>query len=84
MRLIDDWRKAYKFKSLQLGVIGATVTTIFLAAPEAALHAWALMPNDLKSMLPPDIIKYAGIFILGSSFVARLIDQPKIRDNKDE
>jgi hypothetical protein len=84
MKLIEGWRKAYKFKSLQLGVIGTAITTVFLAAPEAALHAWALMPEDVKTRLPPDVIKFLGVFILGSSFIARIVKQPKIHGEKDE
>ncbi len=84
MRLIEGWQKAHKFWSVRLGVIGTALTALFLAAPEAALHAWALMPEDVKAMLPPEIIKFMGIFILGSSFVARIVKQPKLEKKEDE
>jgi hypothetical protein len=84
MRLIEGWQKAHKFWSVRLGVIGTALTALFLAAPEAALHAWAVMPEDVKSMLPPEVIKFMGIFILGSSFVARIVKQPKLEKKEDE
>jgi hypothetical protein len=82
--LIEGWKKAHKFWSVRLGVIGTAITAVFLAAPEAALHAWALMPEDVKTLLPPDVIKFLGVFILGSSFIARIVKQPKIHGEKDD
>lgn len=78
MQLIRDWRKAWRFRSLQLGVIGTALTSLFIAAPDAALYAWALLPDDIKSHLPPGFIKYSGVGILVLSFVARLVRQPKL------
>ena len=91
MQLIRDWRKAWRFRSLQLGVIGTALTSLFIAAPDAALYAWALLPDDIKSHLPPGFIKYSGVGILVLSFVARLVRQPKLevdnghdRDGKED
>ena len=83
MKLINDWRKAWKFWSIQLGLIGGIITSVFLAAPEAALYAWALLPDDIKSVLPPAFIKFSGIGILALSFIARLVKQTKLEAEND-
>lgn len=84
MELIPDWKRSYKFWSVQLGLIGTVVTGFFLAAPEAALYAWAALPQELKSLLPPDILKWAGILILVLSFIARVIRQSKLERETNE
>lgn len=83
MQLINDWRKSWKFWSIRLGLIGTALTSIFLAAPEAALYAWALLPDDIKSVLPPAFIKFSGIGILALSFIARLVKQTKLEAEND-
>lgn len=78
MKLIDNWQKAWKFWSLRLGIIGTAITSVFLASPDAALYAWAILPDDLKSTLHPDLIRFVGVFVLIASFGARVVKQPKI------
>jgi len=84
MQLIDDWKKAYKFWSVRLGVAGTVIVSIFLAAPEAALYAWAALPSELKSVLPSDVIKYSGVVILALSFFARVVKQHSLEKNDDK
>lgn len=79
MKLIPDWRKSWKFWSIRLGVIGTVLTSIFLAAPDAALYAWALLPEDVKAHIHPAVIKFMGTGILALSFIARVVQQPKIK-----
>lgn len=79
MKLIPDWRKSWKFWSIRLGVIGTVLTSIFLAAPDAALYAWALLPEDIKAHMPPAVIKFMGIGIMAASFIARVVQQPKLQ-----
>lgn len=78
MQIINDWRKAWRFWSIRIGILGTCVASIFLAAPDAALYAWALLPDDIKSHLPPAFIKFSGVGILILSFIARLVRQPKL------
>jgi hypothetical protein len=63
MKLIEDWKKAYRWFSIQLfAVIGAIGL------------AWPLMPADLKAYLPADILPYlsAAAFL---GIIARVVQQ---------
>ena len=84
MQLIEDWKKAYKFWSVRLGLLGTVIVSFFLAAPEAALYAWAALPQELKSVLPADVIKYSGVVILALSFFARVVKQRSLEDGNDK
>lgn len=81
MRLIDNWRVCYRFWSLRLAAIGATLASVLLASPEAALWAWNLMPADLKSVIPAQYTPFIGIFIFFMSMVARLVKQDLRKDD---
>lgn len=86
MQLIEDWKESYKFWSVRLGLVGTALVSLFLSAPEAALYAWSSLPSELKSVLPPEVVKYSGVVILLLSFFARLIRQNSLEkyDDKDK
>ena len=44
MKLIPEWRVAWKFWSVQLAALGTLVTGVLISFPDAALAAWALLP----------------------------------------
>jgi hypothetical protein len=48
IKLIDDWRAAHKFGSVQ---VSGAMAIIFGAGP-ALLDAWRMLPDDLKDSLP--------------------------------
>ncbi|WP_186115433.1 hypothetical protein [Burkholderia gladioli] len=48
IQLIDDWRRAHKFGSVQLS---AGLAAVFGAGP-ALFDAWRMVPDDLKDALP--------------------------------
>lgn len=67
--LIENWKKAWKFWSVQLTTIG-----IFLLSFADVLNAaWASMAPSLSAHIPGARYVALGVFIL--SLIARLIDQ---------
>lgn len=48
MRLVDDWKSAWKWATVQIST-GAAL--LFAVGPDL-LAAWGLMPSDLKAALP--------------------------------
>lgn len=78
MNLIPNWKQSWKFWSVRFGILGTVLASIALAAPEAVLYAWAALPEDIKSHMPPAVIKWMGIGIMSLSVISRLIKQPKL------
>lgn len=64
MKLIDEWKQAYKLFSVQA-----------MAIATAGLAAWMVLPEDLKSSLPGWVDNAAAIVILVCGVLGRLIDQ---------
>jgi hypothetical protein len=78
MRLIDDWKDAWKFWSVQLGILGTVLTSVLLASPDAALMAWGAFPDEFKQFIPPHWMPFIGVGIFACSMVARVIQQQKL------
>ena len=62
LRLIDEWKKAWKLGSIQLV---AFFTILFSMGP-TLLNTWVFIPQDLKDALPQGTAKLVAVaaFIL--------------------
>lgn len=80
LELVSNWRVWYKFWSIRLAVVGTAITTVFLAAPDAAIQVWAVMPEDVKATLPPAFVKYFGVFLMAAGSFSRIIKQNKLNE----
>lgn len=65
MKLVDDWKRCYRWFSVQS-----------MAISGALLATWALMPEDLKSSLPPQMIVGTAVGILALGVIGRVVEQP--------
>lgn len=79
MKLIEGWRKWYKFWSTRLGVIGATITTALVANPNLAYDLWNGLPSEIKSTIPPQYMPLIGVAIFVVSMVAKFVVQDSLR-----
>lgn len=77
IKLIPYWRSAWRFVSIQLGVAGTILTAWLIASPDAILHAWLLLPGELKSAIPPRFIPMIGVGLFALGTIARIVHQPK-------
>lgn len=64
MKLVSDWRKAWKWHSTQL-----------LAVIAALPIVWMQLPPDVKDMVPESWMPYIVTFIAAGAIVGRLRDQ---------
>ena len=87
LELIEDWRNFWRFWSVRLGIVGSAITGVLIAFPDVALSAWAMMPADLKAVIPERYMPLIGVVIFVASLVARAIKQTKLEQKegpKDE
>ena len=64
MKLVSDWRKAWKWHSTQL-----------LAVIAALPIVWMQLPPDVKDMVPESWMPYVVTVIAAGAIVGRLRDQ---------
>lgn len=66
MRLVPNWKKSYKWLSVQIHVLqGAVAAT------------WLYLPPDLRGFIPPHAMAVTATVIAGLGVVGRIIDQSK-------
>lgn len=68
MKLIANWRKAYRMLSIQA-----------MAFATAIQGAWMFIPEDMKATIPPTVVQWVTMGLLAFGIVGRLVDQPKVK-----
>ena len=66
MKLIDEWRQAWRWFSMQAMVLVAAIQA-----------GWAAIPDDLKAHFPPRLITILSIGLLFFGIGGRLVSQKK-------
>ena len=79
MKLIDNWKQAWKLKSVQVGAISAFFYALILFS-EQFLNVWAVIPQELKSKIPENVAEWVGIFVGVAMVLARLKKQPELHE----
>lgn len=79
MKLIDNWKQAWKLKSVQVGAISAFFYLLILFS-EQFLGLWNIIPQDLKNLIPEQWQEYVGCFVGVAMVLARLKKQPELHE----
>ena len=79
MKLIDNWKQAWKLKSVQVGVISAFFYALILFS-EQFVQVWNIIPQDLKNKIPENIAEWVGCFVGVAMVLARLKKQPELHE----
>ncbi|WFP97529.1 N-acetylmuramoyl-L-alanine amidase [Acinetobacter sp. ANC 7201] len=79
MKLIDNWKQAWKLKSVQVGAISAFFYALILFS-EQFLNVWAVIPQELKNKIPENVAEWVGIFVGVAIVLARLKKQPELHN----
>ena len=64
LKLISNWQRAHRMISVQL-----------IALTGALQAAWPQLPPDMKATLPPSLVHYLSLVLLGAAILGRLLDQ---------
>ena len=79
MKLIDNWKQAWKLKSVQVGAASAFFYALILFS-EQFLNVWAVIPQELKNKIPENVAEWVGIFVGVAMVLARLKKQPELHN----
>lgn len=70
MKLVDDWKNAWKWISMQCMTLALAIQ-----------GSWMFIPEDMKSSIPPEIVRGATIGLLAVGIAGRLKQQTKGEKN---
>lgn len=70
MKLVENWKEAWRWYSMRAAAIGAGV-----------LSAWPMLPDEWKAALPEWSLSALGVATLLTVAVGRVVDQGGGRGN---
>jgi hypothetical protein len=77
IQLIPYWQSAWRLWSVRFAAFGTLLYAYFLAFPDAAVTAWQMLPEDIKSFVPIEWQRYVTLIVFLLTLLARLIQQNK-------
>lgn len=83
MKLIEDWKQAWKLKSVQVGALSAFFYALILLS-EQFLSVWAIIPQELKNKIPENAAEWIGMLVGVAMVLARLKKQPELHGDNNE
>lgn len=83
MKLVDDWKDWPKWVSTWCEAAAAAFFTAVLIAPEVIMQVWAVLPADIRAAIPADWLKWGGIVLIAIGSLAKIVEQPRLREKRD-
>ncbi|MEP9401846.1 hypothetical protein [Sphingomonas sp. VNH70] len=77
MKLIPEWRQAWRWWSVRLSALGSLLCAIALASPDAVLAVWQALPAELVASLPERLVAVVPMLLFAAAGVARVIQQQR-------
>ncbi|HFO0258588.1 TPA: hypothetical protein ACHIDA_004894 [Raoultella ornithinolytica] len=84
LEFVGHARLLLKTWSVRLGSAGALLGVWAQSFPDAALNAWAMLPPDIKSILPPNIVEMISSALVVLAVLSQYVRQPALKDKADE
>lgn len=78
LEFVSHAKLLWKTWSVWLGTLGTTLTALFMAVPDAAITAWAYLPDDVKATLDPAVVKLIGPFLMFMALLSQFVKQRKL------
>lgn len=66
MKLVTDWRKCWKWFSIQAMIAAGSIQA-----------AWVSLPSDLRDSVPDYLVTWGTITILALGVIGRVVSQAK-------
>lgn len=83
LEFVSGKRALFKTWSVWLGSLGAALSALIQAFPDAALQAWNTLPADVKSMLPEHYVGIAAAFLIAMAVLSQFIRQKNLTGAKN-
>jgi hypothetical protein len=73
--LVDDARNWWRWWSMRLNALGLAILAWVQIDPVSVLYVWAMMPEEVKAILPPRFLVFVGLGLFALSMIARVVKQ---------
>ncbi|MFV5078302.1 hypothetical protein ACJ42O_017085 [Klebsiella pneumoniae] len=83
LEFVSHARLLFKAWSVWLATLGTVLGAYVQSFPDAALQAWAILPPDIKSYLPPNILGFISQAMIVLAVLSQFVRQTKLKDQAD-
>lgn len=80
LEFVSHARLLFKTWSVWLASAGTALGAFVQSFPDSALQAWAILPPDIKSFLPPNILGFISQAMIVLAVLAQFVRQSKLKD----
>lgn len=84
LEFVGHAKLLFRAWSVWLASIGTALGAYVQSFPDAALHAWMILPPDIKGYLPPNILGFISQGMIVMAILSQFVRQPKLKDKADE
>lgn len=82
MRLLPNWRQAWRWWSVRVSALGALLAAIALLAPDVVGAVWSALPPDLVAQLPRNVAMAVPLGLELATILARITRQRTSTDGE--
>lgn len=83
IEFVDHAAQLHKTWSVRINAAAFTLGGWLVAFPDSAMHAWAILPPDIKSILPPNVMQIISYVLIGASVLSQYVRQNKLNPPED-
>lgn len=77
-RIHDHWKQWWKEWSTWLITSGSSIIFFAPELSEGLLHAWSIIPMDLKTSFDPETVRYIGYAVALLAIPAKFVKQKSL------
>jgi hypothetical protein len=80
MKLVHNWRQAWRWWSVRVSALGAALSALAIGAPDLILSAWSNLPPDAREALPFRLSMIVPTILFALNILARILKQRERHD----
>jgi len=84
LQFVSHARLLFKTWSVWLASMGSMLSAWAQSFPSAAVDAWNVLPEDVKSILPHNYLGLVGAFMVAMGVIAQFVRQKNLLNAKEQ
>ncbi|SFN65098.1 hypothetical protein SAMN05428971_2140 [Candidatus Pantoea varia] len=84
LQFVSHARLLFKTWSVWLASLGSMLSAWAQSFPSAAVDAWTVLPEDVKSILPHNYLGLVGAFMVAMGVIAQFVRQKNLLNAKEQ
>lgn len=84
LQFVSHARLLFKTWSVWLASLGSMLSAWSQSFPSAAVDAWNVLPEDVKTILPHNYLGFVGAFMVAMGVIAQFVRQKNLLNAKEQ